>query len=196
MRRRMGNRTLKIMVVVVVLAAGFVLRVTYEQVFNPSTPALAQEDQYDCASFGSQESAQSELERDPRDPNNLDPDGNGQACDDYDYGSTSTNSASPTSSASPTTTSSPESTAGSPQSSPSPDSDSSPTSSASPSSAASPSSDASASPQAEEQDDQSERRRDDDLMKSGGPDDGPVPLMPNGSCPVEFPTRHNGLCHP
>lgn len=186
----MGDRTLKIVVVVLVLAAGFVSRVTYEQVINPSTPALAQEDQYDCASFGSQESAQSELERDPRDPNNLDPDGNGQACDDYDYGSTSTNSASPTSSASPTTTSSPESTIGSPQSSPSPDSDSSPTSSASPSS------DASASPQADEQDDQSERRRDDDLMRSGGPADGPVPLMPDGSCPVEFPTIHNGLCYP
>jgi hypothetical protein len=167
----MGARTPKIVVVVLVLAAGFVGRVTYEQVINPSTPALAQEDQYDCASFGSQESAQSELDRDPRDPNNLDPDGDGQACDDYDYGGTSTNSASPSSSASPTNTSSPES----------------PNSSASPSSA-SPSSDASASPQADEQDD--------DLIRSGGPHDGPVPLMPDGSCPAEFPTRQNGLCHP
>ena len=106
----MGNRTLKIAVVVVVLAAGFVSRVTYEQVTNPSTPALAQEDQYDCASFGSQESAQSELDRDPRDPNSLDPDGDGQACEDYSYGTTSvTNNASATSSASPTNTSSPAS---------------------------------------------------------------------------------------
>ena len=161
--------------VVLVLAAGFVGRVTYEQVINPSTPALAQEDQYDCASFGSQESAQSELDRDPRDPNNLDPDGDGQACDDYDYGGTSTNSASPSSSASPTTTSSPESTT----------------------SSASPSSDASASPQADEQDGQTRgSRQDDDLMRSGGPHDGPVPLMPDGSCPAEFPTRQNGLCHP
>jgi len=160
---------------VLVLAAGFVGRVTYEQVINPSTPALAQEDQYDCASFGSQESAQSELDRDPRDPNNLDPDGDGQACDDYDYGGTSTNSASPSSSASPTTTSSPESTT----------------------SSASPSSDASASPQADEQDGQTRgSRQDDDLMRSGGPHDGPVPLMPDGSCPAEFPTRQNGLCHP
>jgi hypothetical protein len=176
----MGARPLKIVVVVLVLAAGFVGRVTYEQVINPSTPALAQEDQYDCASFGSQESAQSELDRDPRDPNNLDPDGDGQACDDYDYGGTSTNSASPRGSASPTTTSSPEST----------------TSSASPSSA-SPSSDASASPQADEQDGQTRgSRQDDDLMRSGGPHDGPVPLMPDGNCPAEFPTRQNGLCHP
>jgi hypothetical protein len=155
MRRRMGDRTLKIAVMVLVLAAGFVSRVTYEQVVNPSTPALAQEDQYDCASFGSQESAQSELDRDPRDPNNLDPDGDGQACDDYDYGGTSsTNSASP-------------------------------------------SSNASAAPEADEQDDRTKRRRQDyNLMKSGGPHDGPVPLMPDGSCPAEFPTRQNGLCHP
>jgi hypothetical protein len=166
----MGARTPKIVVVVLVLAAGFVGRVTYEQVINPSTPALAQEDQYDCASFGSQESAQSELDRDP-----LDPDGDGQACDDYDYGGTSTNSASPSSSASPTTTSSPESTT----------------------SSASPSSDASASPQADEQDGKtSGSRQDDDLMRSGGPHDGPVSLMPDGSCPAEFPTRQNGLCHP
>ncbi|HZF59406.1 MAG TPA: hypothetical protein VEZ19_13175 [Rubrobacter sp.] len=171
----MGARTLKIVVVVLVLAAGFVGRVTYEQVINPSTPVLAQEDQYDCASFGSQESAQSELDCDPRDPNNLDPDGDGQACDDYDYGGTSTNSASPSSSASPTTTSSPESTT----------------------SSASPSSDASASPQADEQDGQTRgSRQDDDLMRSGGPHDGPVPLMPDGNCPAEFPTRQNGLCHP
>jgi hypothetical protein len=174
----MGARTLKIVVVVLVLAAGFVGRVTYEQVINPSTPALAQEDQYDCASFGSQESAQSELDRDP-----LDPDGDGQACDDYDYSGTSTNSASPT-----TTTS--------PQNSPSPSSPS-PNSEASPTSSASPSSDASASPQADEQDGQTRgSRQDDDLMRSGGPHDGPVPLMPDGNCPAEFPTRQNGLCHP
>jgi hypothetical protein len=105
----MGARTLKIVVVVLVLAAGFVGRVTYEQVINPNTPALAQEDQYDCASFGSQESAQSELDRDPRDPNNLDPDGDGQACDDYDYGGTSTNSASPTTTTSPQNSPSPSS---------------------------------------------------------------------------------------
>jgi cytoskeletal protein RodZ len=192
----MGNKPLKILVVVLVLAAGFVSRVTYEQIINPNTPALAQEDQYDCSSFGSQESAQAELEREPRDPNNLDPDDNGRACEDYDYGSTSnaspTSSASPstTTSASPTATSSPESTTGGSQSSASPGSGAS----ASPNSNSSPSSDA--SPRARERDDKPERRRDDDLMRSGGPEDGPVPLMPDGSCPEEFPVKHNGLCYP
>ena len=99
----MGSALFKVAVVVLVLAAGATARVTYEQVVNTSTPALAQEDQYDCASFGSQESAQAELDRDPRDPNTLDADDDGQACEDYDYsGTSSTASASPT----PTTTSS------------------------------------------------------------------------------------------
>src|SRR5215203_985256 len=47
--------------------------------------AVAQE-QYDCASFGSQESAQAELDRDPSDPSNLDADDDGEACETYDYG--------------------------------------------------------------------------------------------------------------
>ena len=77
----MGNTTWKLLVVALVLVAGLVSRVTYEQLVHPSKPAAAQADQYDCASFGSQEAAQAELERDPSDPNNLDPDRNGVACD-------------------------------------------------------------------------------------------------------------------
>src|SRR5918994_4021727 len=53
--------------------------------------ALAQ-DLYDCASFGSQESAQAELERDPSDPSNLDADNDGQACEDYPHGTTGVSS--------------------------------------------------------------------------------------------------------
>jgi Excalibur calcium-binding domain len=49
-------------------------------------PSEAQaQDQFDCASFGSQESAQAELERDPSDPSNLDADNDGIACEDFDY---------------------------------------------------------------------------------------------------------------
>jgi hypothetical protein len=73
-------------VVALVLASGFALRVAWEQLTDPTTPAFAQEDQYDCASFGSQESAQAEYDRDPSDPNNLDADDDGIACEDYDYG--------------------------------------------------------------------------------------------------------------
>src|SRR5215207_4421067 len=52
-----------------------------------AAPSFAQEDQYDCASFGSQESAQAELERDPSDPSNLDADDDGIACEELAGGS-------------------------------------------------------------------------------------------------------------
>ena len=77
---------LRLLIVALVLASGVTLRVAWEELANPTTPAFAQTDQYDCASFGSQESAQAELERNPDDPSNLDPDQDGQACEDYDYG--------------------------------------------------------------------------------------------------------------
>ena len=34
------------------------------------------------------------------------------------------------------------------------------------------------------------------LLEAGGPTSGPVPLMPNGSCPRGFPTKREGLCYP
>jgi hypothetical protein len=159
----MGNTTSKLVMVGLVLVAGFVLRGTYEQIIYPSKPAVAQADQYDCASFGSQESAQVELDSDPSDPNNLDSDGNGRACDDYPYGTSGSVAAS---SVAPST--------------PAP---------SSPSASASPSSDASASPKP--QPPQKSRS----LFASGGPTNGPVPLMADGGCPVAFPVKHDGLCH-
>ena len=79
----MGNTTSKLVMVGLVLVAGFVLRGTYEQIIYPSKPTVAQSDQYDCASFGSQESAQVDLDSDPSDPNKPDSDSNGRACDNY-----------------------------------------------------------------------------------------------------------------
>jgi hypothetical protein len=160
----MGATTSRLLVVGLVLLAGLVSRVTYEQLVHPREPAAAQSNQYDCASFGSQQAAQAELERDPSDPNDLDPDGNGRACDDYDYGTSTTNSTS--------------------QSSPSP-------STASPSSP-SPSSPSTSSPS------HSPKPRpqgDRNLLDAGGPTNGPVPLMPGGGCPSEFPAKHNNLCY-
>jgi hypothetical protein len=34
------------------------------------------------------------------------------------------------------------------------------------------------------------------LMNAGGPANGPVPLMPDGSCPVEYPVKQDGACYP
>lgn len=33
------------------------------------------------------------------------------------------------------------------------------------------------------------------LFEAGGPSSGPVPLMPNGSCPREFPAMRDGACY-
>jgi hypothetical protein len=163
-------------VVGLVLLAGLVSRVTYEQLVHPSQPAAAQAGQYDCASFGSQESAQAELERDPSDPNNLDPDGNGRACDSYNYNASTTNTTTTAQNNPLPSTASPNA------SSPSTPSSSSPSpSSPSPSSP-------SPSPKPRPQGDRS-------LLDAGGPTEGPVPLMPGGHCPPEFPTEHNNLCY-
>jgi hypothetical protein len=34
------------------------------------------------------------------------------------------------------------------------------------------------------------------LLEAGGPTSGPVPLMPDGGCPREFPTMRDGACYP
>ncbi len=36
---------------------------------------------------------------------------------------------------------------------------------------------------------------DDALLSAGGPITGPVPLMPSGDCPVEYPVKRDGACH-
>ena len=157
----MWAMTLRIFIVVAVIASGFTLRAAWDDLANPSTPAMAQQDLYDCASFGSQESAQAELERNPSDPSNLDPDGNGKACENYNYSVGGGSSASPASSSAPTSTDPPTTT-----------------SSASSSASAS-------SPQTNSA-----------LIDSGGSATGPVPLMPDGSCPAEFPVEQSRACYP
>src|SRR5918997_626621 len=160
----MGNVISKLVMVGLVLVAGFVLRSTYEQVVYPSRPAVAQADQYDCASFGSQESAQVELDRDPSDPNNLDSDGNGIACDNYAYGTSGSVAASTPAPSTPAPSSAPP---------------------VEPSASASPSSNASASPKPKPP------LKSRNLFASGGPTSGPVPLMADGGCPAEFPAKRN-----
>jgi hypothetical protein len=164
MLRRMGTTTLRLLVIGLVLLAGLVSRVTYEQLIHPRERAAAQSNQYNCASFGSQQSAQAELERDPSDPNDLDSDGNGRACDDYDYSASTTNNT-----ISSTTT----------QRSPSPS-----TTSPSTTSPSSPSPSSKPRPQGDR-----------NLLNAGGPTNGPAPLMLDGTCPPEFPTKHNNLCY-
>src|SRR5215212_12014071 len=88
----MATTPLKLAAVVAfVLVAGVVGALTFQQILNPTKPALAQA-HFDCASFGSQAEAQAELRRDPSDPSGLDgPIGthshgiSGVACEVYPY---------------------------------------------------------------------------------------------------------------
>ena len=159
--------TLRLFIVALVLASGFTLRVAWEELANPTTPAYAQEDQYDCASFGSQESAQAELERNPDDPSNLDPDNDGQACEDYDYGvgdSITTTTTTSTSSATEDQYDDANAAVVDQYSS------------------------------AAAVEDQYQGVG--GLFDSGGGAGAAVPLMPGGGCPAEFPTEIDGACYP
>jgi hypothetical protein len=158
---------LRMFIVALVLAGGFTLRMAWEELADPKTPAFAQTDQYDCESFGSQESAQAELERDLSDPNNLDPDANGIACEGYDYGGGGSSAATASSSA----------TQEDPTASPSATQE-----------------DPTASPTAA-QDQYKQDFGSKNLFNAGGPAGGPAPPMPDGSCPPEYPTKQNGACY-
>ncbi len=39
------------------------------------------------------------------------------------------------------------------------------------------------------------RKRSDSLLQAGGPGSGPLPLMPDGSCPAEYPNQFAGGCY-
>ena len=175
-------------VVAFVLVAGVVAAVNYEQILSPTKPALAQ-DEFDCASFNSQAEAQAELRRDPSDPSGLDgpigtaSDGtSGVACEVYPYDDPARDETPVDVSGS----SPPSTTITTPPPTKTPPPASTPRTKTPRNSNASPPSRASASPTP-----QPPR----DLFNAGGPSNGPVPLMPDGDCPVEYPDKHNGLCY-
>ena len=83
-------KILTVLFVVLVFEAGFTARIIYHEITDPITPALAQQD-LDCDDFATAAEAQAELQRDPTDPNNLDADNDGVACEeDGDDGTTTT----------------------------------------------------------------------------------------------------------
>lgn len=122
---------------------------TWEQVAHPDTPALAQQD-LDCEDFATTAEAQAVYDQDPSDPNELDPDNDGRACEPFEDDAGEDNGS---------TTSSPTSIS-------------------------------TASPAAS-----SDQYDNGNLFNAGGPTHGPVPLMPDGSCPAEYPVKQNGACY-
>lgn len=156
----MGTATVRVAIVVLVITAGIVARLTYEQI---NALAYAQDEDprigLDCDDYNSQAEAQAALRQHPSDPNVLDEDegpDDGVACEATQYDNPARDEV-PVAATVGDGGSSP-----SPTSSPSP----SPTS-----------------------------RPNRSLFNSGGPTNGPVPLMPDGDCPSESSVQHSGLCY-
>jgi hypothetical protein len=199
---------LKVAAVAFVLVAGVVAAITYERT---NSPALAQDEDprvgLDCDDYNSQAEAQAALREDPSDPNVLDEDegpDDGIACETTPYddpardetpiaAAVGNGASSP-----PSTTMAPSTTITTPPSTSSPPTKTPPPASSAPTktpprksparnSNASALRSASASPTP-----QPPR----DLFNAGGPTNGPVPLMPDGGCPEEYPVKHDGLCYP
>jgi hypothetical protein len=209
---RMGTTPLKVAAVVAfVLVAGAVAAVSYERT---NSPALAQDEDprvgLDCDDYDSQAEAQAALREDPSDPNVLDEDpgpDDGIACETTQYDdpardetpvaaavgngassppSTTITTPPPTTSPPATTITTPPPTDNPPPRTPPPTTSPAPKTPP-PTTDASPPSSATASPNPEPPR---------DLFNAGGPTHGPVPLMPDGDCPVEFPVEQNGRCYP
>ena len=138
------NRTaLLVLVVLLSMAVAFCARMAWE--FTPD--AFAQDD-LDCADFATQEEAQAAVDADPSDPNGLDADSDGFACEELGSGGGGSQYDDPIDTSDPGTT-----------------------------------------PDAYEY-----QYSTTPLFESGGPEDGPVPAMPGGECPEEYPVEREGRC--
>jgi hypothetical protein len=167
----MGSKALKLIALVLLIVPGSMAVITYEQT---TTPALAR-DVLNCEDFNSQAEAQAELRRNPSDPNGLDEDDgpdDGIACETYPYTNPDRDEVAVVAAIGGGTT--PATTT--------------PTATAT----ATPTATATATPTATA----TTPAATDELFNAGGAADGPVPLMPDGSCPSEYPVKQNGACYP
>lgn len=142
-----GGWYLRVAVVVLVLCVGAGARVAYEKVGGSEAgmkPAAAQESGgLDCADFATQQEAQAEYDADPSDPNGLDADSDGVACEENAGGGTTDDGG-----------------------------------------------DEGATRPGDRN-----NRGDRDLMESGGTLAAPVPPLPGGGCPPDYPVARRGYCH-
>jgi hypothetical protein len=183
--------TAKVLILVLVVTAGLALRLGWEVLAQGerarpavSTSAVAQKSDGDpvqseespvCEDFADREEAQGEFDSDPGAPDlaALDPDGNGEVCEEEfgdSPGGATTGGGQPGGS----TTSAPsERTTPTPPPTPAPR----PTPPPQPSPTPPPNQDVG------------------ELMNAGGPEAGPVPKLPSGDCPKEFPQERDRACY-
>jgi hypothetical protein len=132
-----------------------------------------------CEDFDTQAEAQDELDTDPSLSDTLDSNDNGEACDEVfgdspgesSGGSQSGSSSGAGASAGGTTTGAPKKSPAAPKT-PSPAPKTPPPAPNPP-----------------------PVRDEGELMQAGGPSAGPVPMMPGGGCPKEFPQERDGACY-
>ena len=179
----------KVLVLILVVAAGLALRLGWEvlaQADNAPRPAvnttvlaqtndaseedLSGEDILDCPDFENQQEAQDSLEADPSDPDNLDADDDGQACEE-EFGDEAGGSIIGDSTTGGSTTGTPKTTPPAPKTPP-PAPKTPPPAPKTPSPPPAP------------------------PFNAGGPSSGPVPTMPGGDCPKEFPAERAEVCYP
>jgi outer membrane biosynthesis protein TonB len=129
-----------------------------------------------CSDFESQQEAQEEFEADPSDPElaNLDTDNDGQACDEEFGGEAKGGSTTDTPGTSPPSQKTPQP---SPKTPPPAPKTTAPRPTPPPPPAPAPRPDSGT------------------LFEAGGPTTEPVPLMPNGSCPREYPEKRGEACY-
>jgi hypothetical protein len=145
-----------------------------------------------CSDFDTQQEAQDALESDPSDTNNLDNDNDGTACESLPRdsggggGGTSGDVGSPAPSP-PSPSPAPKTQTPPPPAPKTPSPPAPKTTSPAPKTPSpapkTPTPDPALPP------------NDGTLMNAGGPTTGPVPMMPNGSCPRELPVKRNGACY-
>jgi len=143
--------------------------------------ASAQEEGLDCDDFASQADAQEELRRALTDPNGLDPDADGEACEEYPYPQDETTTQFETTQLETTQF---ETTRSIPTETTTQD-ETTTRSIPAETTQYQPPPVTVAEPPVEEP----------PLFVSGGPGDGPAPLMPNGGCPPEYPIEKGDGCH-
>jgi hypothetical protein len=189
MKRRHGVPVVALAIVVFVTGVG--LRFTWDYV-----PIAQAQDEADCADYNSQEEAQQDLRNNPRDPFGLDgPPGEafdgeeGVACEAYEYPAGSPRDETPVSLESGAGG---ETTGGTtnPPPSPPPPSPSPPSPSPAPQPTPTPQPPV-PQPTPEPLPPENEGK----LMRAGGPEDGPVPTMRDGSCPKEFLVKRDRVCY-
>ena len=188
------HRAVMLITLVLLTVALFSLRVAWEHI-----PLAVAQDESDCADYTSQAEAQQDLRNNPSDPFGLDgPPGEpsegepGVACEEYEYPEGSPRDEGPVSLESDAGSSGGETTGNTtgptppPPPSPSPSPQPAPTSQATPPpQPPDPQPTPVPLPPIEQE----------TLMEAGGPEDGPLPTMPDGSCPKEFPVKQGEACY-